>query len=183
MSKENIDEWLDDVEFENFRLSLKPTAFHLSLLQREVQRMESMPVTGEEVSGNLERTISRLDCLKQDLKSFQILSEVFSRLKNLRDRVADTGFSSFRPEEALEIYDDLHSWLQEAKYEQRLRQHVNLGYFRHFWPMADQARRREMVGLFATYGKERFTWGSLNFRLSAPLKVVRWLGRIYKKRL
>lgn len=182
MSKEPIDHWLDDVEFEDFRLSFKPTALHLELLRAQIQRMESMPVT-EEASGDLERTISRLDCLKQDLKTFQDLSGVFSRLEKMRDLLREKGVVAFRPEEALEIYDDWLSWLQEVKHQQRSRQHVNLGYFRHFWPMADQARRRRMVGLFAAYGKKRFMWGALNFRLSAPLKTARWLSRICKKHL
>lgn len=179
MSKEPIDHWLDDVEFEDFRLSFRPTALHLELLRAQIQRMESMPVT-EEASGDLERTISRLDRLKQDLKFFEDLYGIMSRLKKLRDQVPK-GVVASRPEEASEIFDDFHSWLQEVKHKQRFRKHVTLGYFRHFWPMADQARRRRMIGLFATYGKKRLMWGARIFAVSTPLKVVRLVCRIYKK--
>ena len=180
MSKELIDHWLDDVEFEDFRLSFRPTALHLELLRAQIQRMESMPVT-EEASGDLERTISRLDRLKQDLRHLQDLSGIVSRAEKVRYQVQEKGMVAFRPEEANEILDDIHSWLQELKHKQRLRQHVTLGYFTHFWPMADQARRKRMIGLFATYGKKRLMWGARKFAISTPLKFVRWVGRSYKK--
>lgn len=180
MSKEPIDHWLDDVQFENFRLSFKPTALHLELLRAEIQRMESMTVT-EEGSGDLQRTVSRLDCLKQDLISLQNYGGLVARLVEIRDRMREQGVAAFRPEEANEIYDDCHSWIQVVKHQQRSRQHANLAYMRRFWPIADQARRRQMVRLFATYGKNRLLWGAFYFGFSAPIKLARWTGRTNTK--
>ena len=180
MSKDPIDQWLDDVEFEIYRLSFRPSPFHLKVLEAYIQHMESMPVN-EEISVNLEATILRLNCLKQDLISLQRLNGYFEHVEKMRQQALEQGLGQWRPYDFEEVCHDFVSRLQVTKHEQRSRQYVHLANLRRFWPEADQARRKRTLGLLKPYIRQRFQWGVFNLQMSTTLKIARWTGRMLKR--
>lgn len=180
MSRDPIDKWLDALQFENYRLSFKPHLIHAEILESQIREMESLPL--DKIAGDdLDAALKRLESLKQDLASTQQLLGLAAQLRNVRDQISEKGIFNYNPEDANEILNDFHAWFEKSKIEQRERQWRNLASLKHFWPQADGARRRRMVELFATYARRRLTWGIGNFKMTIPLRIGRWAGRMYMR--
>ena len=177
MSSNAIDKWLDDLEFENYRLSFTPTRLHAQILESRIRLIESLPVT-EQVDHDLVRIVKNLETLKRDLASVQELIGLTLQLRDLRDQMLQKGFLQFAPEDGVETFDGFHTWYERKKLEQRRRQRLNFAFLRHFYPMADKARKRRMVDLFATYSRRRFMWGTWNLRFGTPARIGRWASRM-----
>lgn len=179
MTKDPLDKWLDALYFENYRLQFKPNQTHAAILKAQIRELESQPVA--DIAGNdLVATLHHLEQLKQDLASVQQLIELAKQLRKLREQMREKGFLLYSQSDADEVLNGFHAWFEKTKIEQRERQWRNLASLRQFWPEADGPRRRRMVELFATYSRRRLMWGTLNLRIGAPLRIGRWVSRMYK---
>lgn len=180
MSRDPLDKWLDALRFEIYRLQFMPNPMHAKILESKIQEFESQPVV--EIAGNdFNTALQKLETLKQDFASIQQLIHLAIELRNLRDQMREKGFLMFSPNDADEVLNGFHAWFEKTKMEQRKRQWRNFAHLRHFWPKADGPTRRQMVELFATYGRRRFKWGLMNLQIGAPLKIGRWASRMYRR--
>ena len=98
MSSNAIDKWLDDLEFENYRLSFTPTHLHAQILESRIRLIESLPIT-EQVDHDLPRIIDNLETLKRDLASVQELISLALKIQQLRDRMLQKGFRQYTKED------------------------------------------------------------------------------------
>lgn len=180
MPVQPIDRWLEALKFENYRLGFMPKLSDAKVLQTEIRELESQPVA--EIAGNddFDARYFSLIVMKQDLASIQQMGELAIRLLNLREQMREKGFLVSSLDEADEIFDGFHAWVEKSKLEQRKRQWQHLRFVRLFWPKADMARRRRIAEMLAVYGRRRFRWGTLHLAIGPPARVGRWASRMLK---
>ena len=168
MSKDPIDKWLDAMQFEIFRLSP-----NTELLESRIKQLGSMPVT-KGSRNNLKEKLHQLECLKQDLQSLRMLEVSTRKLQQVKAQALG-GRSLDRGQmvKVREEFDEVTNTFEKTKIEQRERQRQHLASLRQLWPKADYARKRRMVGLFATYAGRRLMIGTANSLLVVPLMIAR----------
>ena len=181
MSKDPIDKWLDAMEFEIFRLSSKHQPGSTELLESRIKQLGTMPVT-KETRINLKQKLYQLECLKQDLQSLRVLHISIQKLQQAiaqarEKRSLDRG----QEVKVREAFEKGINTFEKSKVEERERQRQHLASLRQLWPKADYARKRRMVGLFATYARRRLMIGTVNSLLVVPIGAVRWLSRMYRR--
>ena len=180
MSQRTIDTWLRSLSFQSYRLTFMPDKYHSGLLLAAIQAFESIPVTEENID-RLRIRLIELEDLKEDLASVQQLVSLAEKIAKIRDQVRDKGFFHFDEDEAEEALHGISDWFEKRRIEQRRQQWMNLLLFRHFWPKADNRRKRRMVEVFATYGRRRLIWGAVRLRVATPVKVAMWATRMYRR--
>lgn len=180
MSENVIDEWLKSLKFENYRLEYTPKYTRAKVLEATIRNIESQPIDGA-FAKDFGGTLLQLEILKKDLASMHEMNDLVERLHILRDRLREQDFLSFHPESAAQVMEGLQAWFEKKKIEQRKRQRLNVASLGRLWPNADQARKRQMVKLFVTYGRRRFAWGTLNILLSSMLRLGLWTNRRMKR--
>ena len=182
MSKDPIDKWLDAMAFEIFRLSSKHQPGSTELLESRIKQLETMPVT-KGTRNNLKEKLHQLECLKKDLQSLRVLYIFYEKHLQVRAQAREKG-SVDRGDtvKMTEVFDKYNDILEKGKTEQRERQWQHLASLRQLWPKADYARKRRMVGLFATYARRRLMIGTENSLLAVPLTIARWMSRAVKKK-
>ena len=183
-----IDQWLDELQFENYRLSFLPPDF--SSLGLQIQKYQSQPVSA--VGGNLHIALNRLETLKRDHAFLQQVEDYVSQGKRLvpyftmifnkdPSHWQQNPILRARIDENLEIFDGIVTWFDKSKIAQRERQWRHLRSLKQYWPQADEARKRRIAGLFKTYFGRRLAWGILHSALARPTKVGRWAMRHVKR--
>lgn len=179
MSRDPIDKWLDAMQFEIFRLSPQHYAFRTELLESRIKQLESMPVT-KEARTDLQQKLHQLKCLKQDLRFYRALEVSYEKMKQLKDQTR-AGFLD-RGQEACEVFNEIDTSIEKIKMEQRERQRQYLASLRQLWPNADNAKKRQMLKLFAIYSRRRLLIGTENILYAVPFALARWTVRNFKGR-
>lgn len=180
MFRPGIDTWLSRLSFQSYRLTFLPDKYHSGLLLATIQAVESMPVTEENID-RLGITLGQLEDLKRDLASVQQLVSLAEKVANIRDQMRDKGFYHFDGDEAEEALYGISNWFEKKRIWQKHQQRVDLRMFRYYWPRADNRRKRQMVQVFATYGRRRLMWGAIRLRVATPVKVAMWATRMYRR--
>ena len=175
MSQDPIDQWLESLRFEIYRLQFRPGPMqpnNVLVLRSQIDKLKSQQVAT--LSGKtLETTLHRIDALEQDLASFEQIIRMVAKLDDTRKLVRKSGATDLTArDDMLEAVGDYTAWFEKKTIGQRESQRRNLASLRLFWPKADWSRRKLMVGLFATYGMRRFASGAKNISLQWPLKVA-----------
>ena len=175
---QDIDIWLESLEFEIYRLRFKPgprLSNNAWMLRSHIAQIGSLQVAA--LTGiNLEGLIQSVDAFKQDLASLEQLMRLHAQLDDNFKEFRKLGFPmTAAGPELLKNLDDTRAWYEQAKLVQRQRQRPHLALLRRYWPNADGPRRMRMLGLFATYGRRRFAWGAKNLQVSGALRLTSWL--------
>ena len=178
MSKDPIDKWLDAMQFEMFRHKYTNNPLSTEMLESRIKQLESMPVT-KGARKNLKEKFDQLECLKRDLQSLRLLASSYRKLQQWRDQHA---WGMLDMEVVAEVHRKVDTWFVKTKIEERERQRQHFASLRQLWPKADVARKRRMVGFFATYAGIRLRTGITNSLLAIPQRFVGWLARGYKRR-
>ena len=178
MSRDPVDRWLDAMEFEMFRLSPKYDVFSTEFLESRIKQLESMPVT-KGANIDLQEKIHQLKCLKQDLRSLRAQFVLAGKLQQLKDQARE---GIYRPHELYEVWNAIDTSNAKGRMEQRERQRQHLASLRQLWPNADDAKKRQMLKLFAIYSRRRLMIGTQNILYAVPFTVARWGVRFIKGR-
>ena len=177
MSKDPIDKWLDAMQFEIFRLKSTNNPLSTEVLESRIKQLESMPVT-KGTRQNLKEKFHQLESLKCDLQSLRVLESSCRKMQQLKDSY-NKGMLDVK--EMAEVLHKLDTSFEKTKIEERERRRQHLASLMQLWPKADVARKRRMVGLFATYAGMSLRIEISNSVVGIPQKIARWAVRGYKR--
>ena len=180
MSLDPIDIWLESLRFEVYRLGFKPGSKRRNnawTLRWHIAKLKSQQV--DALTGrNLESLVHSAEAVQQDLASLEELGRLRGQFHgDLMEFIRLVLARTAPGPELLKNLDDGRAWFEKTKISQRQRQERHLASLRRFWPNANGLMRIRMLGLFATYGGRRFSWGAKNFQVTRALRAAIWLVR------
>ena len=178
MSNDPIEKWLHAMNFEIFRLTSTLSPLSIEEIESRIKDLESMPVT-KGTRNSFKENIDQLECLKHDLQSLRELGFCYQRIHQVREQIREKGTFDFKELENLHARFD--TAVEKKMIEQGERQRQHLASLKQLWPKADYARKREMMGTFATYGRWRLKIRTSNYLLAIPRRIVKSLLRGYKR--